>query len=91
MPKFLIERQIPDAGKLSDRDLQAISIKSNKVLEKLGPGIQWQQSYVAGDKIYCVYIAENEEMIRKHAEMGGFPANSIASVHRVIDPTTAEG
>ena len=90
MPKFLIERQIPDAGKLSDRDLQAISIKSNKVLEKLGPGIQWQQSYVAGDKIYCVYIAPSEEMIREHARQGGFPANKISEVKTTIDPTTAE-
>ena len=91
MPKFVIEREIPGAGKLSPQELQAISQKSCGVLSELGPRIQWLQSYVTDDKIYCVYIAENEELVRKHAQMGGFPANTVARVSRVIDPTTAEG
>ncbi|MBI1755733.1 MAG: DUF4242 domain-containing protein [Fimbriimonas ginsengisoli] len=90
MPKYVIERELPGAGKLSDADLQAIAQQSCGVLKRLGSEIQWQHSYVTGDKIYCVYIAPNEEMVRKHAEMGGFPANSVAKVSRVIDPTTAE-
>ena len=90
MPRFVIEREIPGAGQLSPADLQAISQKSCGVLNSLGPQIQWVQSYVTGDKIYCVYIAPNEAMVREHAEQGGFPANSIAEVSSVIDPTTAE-
>lgn len=90
MPKYLIEREIDGAGDLSPQQLQAISQKSCGVLQKLGPQIQWQQSYVTGDKIYCVYIAPNEEMIREHASQGGFPANRISEIKSVIDPTTAE-
>jgi hypothetical protein len=91
MPKYVIEREIPGAAKLSPRDLQAIAIKSNKVLDELGPRIQWQHSYVTGDKLYCVYIAQDAEMIREHAKRGGFPANTIVEVKTIIDPTTAEG
>jgi hypothetical protein len=91
MPKFLIEREILGAGKLSAQELQAISQKSCGVLQRLGPQIQWVESYVTGDKVYCVYIAPNEELIRAHAEQGGFPANRIAEIKSVIDPTTAEG
>jgi hypothetical protein len=91
MPKYVIEREIPGAASLSERDLQAIAIKSNKVLEDLAPGIQWKHSYVAGNKIYCIYIAANEQLIREHAKRGGFPANSVTEVHAIIDPTTAEG
>jgi hypothetical protein len=90
MPKFIIEREIPGAGKFSDEQLQAISQKSCSVLDQMGPHIQWIQSYVTGDKIYCVYVAPNEQMIREHAERGGFPANVVAKVSRIIDPTTAE-
>jgi hypothetical protein len=91
MPKYVIEREIPGAGKLSAQELQAISRKSCGVLDQLGPQIQWLQSYVTGDKIYCVYIAPNEEMVREHARQGGFPANRVSEVKAVIDPTTAEG
>jgi hypothetical protein len=90
MPKFVIEREIPGAGKLSPTELKAISQKSCGVLATLGPQIQWVQSYVTGDKIYCVYNAPNEEMVRRHAKEGGFPANSVARVTAIIDPTTAE-
>jgi hypothetical protein len=90
MPKFLIEREIPGAGKLSATELQQISQKSCNVLRELGPAVQWVQSYVTPDKVYCVYIAPDEAAVRKHAEMGGFPANRISKVSRVIDPTTAE-
>jgi len=90
MPKYVIEREIPGAGNLSPQDLQAVSQKSCSVLQNLGPQIQWLQSYVTGDKIYCVYIAPNEEMIREHASQGGFPANRISEVKTIIDPTTAE-
>jgi hypothetical protein len=90
MPKYVIEREVPNAGSLSPADLQGISQKSCGVLEKLGPQIQWVQSYVTGDKIYCVYIAPNEEMVREHARQGGFPANRISEVTTMIDPTTAE-
>jgi hypothetical protein len=90
MPKFLIEREISEAGKLSQQQLQAISQKSCGVLRELGPQIQWVQSYVTDDKIYCVYIAPDEDTVRKHAQMGGFPANSISQIRSVIDPTTAE-
>jgi len=91
MPKFVIERDLPGAGKLSAADLQGVSEKSCAVLRNLGPQIQWVQSYVTDDKIYCVYIAPNEEMIREHARQGGFPANKISQVRSVIDPTSAEG
>jgi hypothetical protein len=90
MPKFVIEREIPGAGKLSAEELRAISQKSCSVLNQLGPQIQWVHSYVTGDKIYCVYIAPNEEMVREHAKQGGFPANLVSEVKSVIDPTTAE-
>lgn len=90
MPKYVIEREIPGAGNLTPADLNAISQKSCSVLKGLGPQIQWVQSYVTGDKIYCIYIAPNEEMVREHAAQGGFPANSVAEVKTVIDPTTAE-
>ncbi len=91
MPKFLIEREIPGAGDLSAQELQAISQKSCGVLNSMGPQIQWVQSYVTGDKIYCVYIAPDEEIVREHARQGGFPANRISEIKSVIDPTTAEG
>ena len=91
MPKFLIEREIPGAGELSAQELQAVSQRSCSVLKNIGPQIQWVQNYVTGDKVYCVYIAPNEEMIRKHAEQGGFPANRVLEIKSVIDPTTAEG
>ena len=90
MPKYVIEREIPDAGKLSADQLQAISQKSCGVLRNLGPQIQWVESYVTDDKVYCVYIAPNEEMVREHAKQGGFPANRISEVKKAIDPTTAE-
>ncbi len=91
MPKFVIEREIPGAGSLSAEELQAVSQKSCGVLRSMGPQIQWLHSYVTDDKIYCVYVAPNEDEVRKHAELGGFPANSVARVRRMIDPTTAEG
>ena len=91
MPKYLIERELPGAGKLSPADLKAISQKSCSVLENLGPQIQWVQSYVTDDKIYCVYIAPNIDMVKQHAEQGGFPANRISESRAGIDPTTAEG
>ena len=90
MPKFVIEREIPGVGKLLPEQLKAISQKSCGVLRQLGPEIQWLESYVTEDKIYCVYIAPDEAMIRKHAEIGEFPANSIAQIRTIIDPTTAE-
>ena len=90
MPKYVIEREIPNAGKLSEAELQGISQKSCGVLRNLGPQIQWVQSYVTDDKVYCVYIAPNEQMVREHANQGGFPANRISEVKSVIDPTTAE-
>jgi len=90
MPKYVIERELPGAGKLSPEQLQGISEKSCRVLSDLGPHIQWLHSYVTGDKIYCVYIAPNEEMIREHAKRGGFPANRISEVKSIIDPTTSE-
>ena len=90
MPKFVIEREIPGAGKLTPEQLQAISQKSCGVLESMGPRIQWQQSFVTDNKIYCIYIAPDEETVRQHAQQGGFPANSIARVRSVIDPTTSE-
>ena len=90
MPKYVIEREIPGAGKLSADQLKAISQTSCGVLSKMGPQIQWVNSYVTDDKVYCVYIAPNEEMVREHAQQGGFPANSISVVSTIIDPTTAE-
>ncbi len=90
MPKYVIEREIPGAGKLSAQDLQGISQKSCSVLNRIGPQIQWIQSYVTADKIYCVYIAPNEEMVREHARQGGFPANRVSEVKQVIGPETAE-
>ena len=90
MPKYVIEREINGAGNLSAAELQGISQTSCAVLNNLGTQIQWVQSYVTDDKIYCVYIAPNEEMIREHARQGGFPANKISEIRNVIDPTTAE-
>jgi predicted Rdx family selenoprotein len=90
MPKFVIEREVPGAGKLSPQELQSISQKSCDVLRKMGPQIQWVQSYVTDNKIYCVYIAPDEGAIREHAQEGGFPANKIARIRTVIDPTTSE-
>ena len=90
MPKYVIERELPGAGSLSPAELNAVSQKSCSVLQELGPQIQWVQSYVTADKIYCVYIAPNEEMIREHATRGGFPANAISEVKSIIDPTTGE-
>ena len=90
MPKFVIERDIDGAGNLSGTDLQGISQKSCDVLQELGPQIQWVQSYVTDNKIYCVYISPSKELIMKHAEQGGFPANAINEVRTVIDPTTSE-
>jgi hypothetical protein len=90
MPKFVIEREIPGAGNLTAEQLQGISQTSCGVLRELGPQIQWLQSYVTDDKIYCVYIAPDEATVRKHAEKGGFPANKVAQVRAMIDPTTAE-
>jgi len=90
MPKFVIERNIPGAGKLTSAELQAISATSCGVLRDLGPSIQWVHSYVTDDKIYCVYNAPDEALVRKHAEQGGFPADRVSAVRRVIDPVTAE-
>jgi len=90
MPKFVIEREIPGAGNLSRQELQAISQKSCSVLNKLGPQIQWLESYVTDNKLYCVYIAPDEAMVREHARQGGFPANRVSEVRTMIDPTTAE-
>jgi hypothetical protein len=90
MPKYVIEREIPGAGAIPAADLQAISQKSCSVLQGLGPQIQWVQSYVTDDKIYCIYIAPNKEMVIEHARQGGFPANSVAEIRTMIDPTTAE-
>ena len=90
MPKFVIERDLPGAGKLSPQELQGISQKSCGVLQQLGPQVQWIHSYVTDDKIYCVYIAPNADLVREHATRGGFPANRVSEVRTVIDPTTAE-
>lgn len=90
MPKYVIERELPGAGNLSAAELKAISQNSCSVLQGLGPQIQWVQSYVTADKIYCIYIAPNKDMVREHAKQGGFPANSVAEVRTMIDPTTAE-
>ncbi|WP_373501593.1 DUF4242 domain-containing protein [Desulfococcus sp.] len=91
MPKYIIERELPGAGDLGDDQILGISQKSCQVLSGLGPQIQWVESFVTDDKIYCVYIAPNRELIEKHAEEGGFPANKISEVRRMIDPTSAEG
>jgi hypothetical protein len=90
MPKYVIERDIPGAGKLTPAELQGIAQKSCGVLSEMGPQINWVHSYVTGDKVYCVYIAPNEAMVREHAEKGGFPANRVSEVSTMIDPTTAE-
>ena len=90
MPKFVIEREIPGAGNLSPETLKAISQKSCGVLRELGPQVQWLESFVTDDKIYCVYIAPDEAAVRRHAEMGGFPANRVSEVRTIIDPTTSE-
>jgi hypothetical protein len=90
MPKYVIERDIPQAGNLTQQQIQAISQKSCSVLQNLGPQIQWVHSYVTDDKIYCVYIAPNEEMVKEHAKQGGFPASRVSEVKRMIDPTSAE-
>ena len=90
MPKFVIEREIPDVGKLSAEQLKAVSQTSCGVLREMGPQIQWVHSYVTDDKIYCVYIAPDEEAVREHAQRGGFPANRVSRIRSVIDPTTAE-
>jgi len=90
MPKYVIEREIPGAGQIPPAQLQAIAQKSCSVLRNLGPQIQWVQSYVTTDKIYCVYIAPNAELVRQHAREGGFPANAVSEVKTIIDPTTAE-
>lgn len=90
MPKYLIEREIPGAGDLSPEELKGISQTSCGVLQSMGPDIQWVQSYVTDDKVYCVYIAPNEEMVREHASQGGFPANKVSRIGTIIDPTTAE-
>ena len=91
MPKYIIERNIPNAGQLSAQELQAISRQSCGVLSEMGPQIQWVQSFVTDNRIYCTYIAPNEEMVREHARRGGFPADQVLAIRAVIDPTTAEG
>jgi hypothetical protein len=91
MPKYLIERVIPGAGKMTDQEIKTVSLRSCNLLNQMGPRIQWVHSYVTENKLYCVYIAPNEEMVREHARMGGFPANQIAAVKRIIDPTDGEG
>jgi len=91
MPKYVIERELPGAGKLSPAELHAISQKSCNVLRSLGPQIQWLHSYVTDDKVYCLYIAPDEATIREHASQGGFPANRVSQIRTVIDPTTSEG
>lgn len=90
MPKYVIERELPGAGKLTQDELHAISQKSCSVLREMGPEIQWIQSYVSDDKVYCVYYAPNEDLLREHAQRGGFPVNRVAQVRSVIDPATAE-
>ena len=89
MPKYLIEREIPGAGKMSASDLRAISQRSCAVIRNLGPDVQWVESFVTDDKVYCIYIASDAEIIRKHAEQGGFPANRISEIKGIIDPATA--
>jgi len=89
MPEYVIEREIPGAGNLTDAELQEIASKSVRVLNEMGPKIKWLHSYVTGDKVYCVYLAEDEEAVREHGRRGGFPVNRISAVRRMIDPTTA--
>lgn len=91
MPRYVIEREMPGVGKLSAEELRDASINSNGVLAEMGPQIQWVESFVTGDKIYCVYVAENEALVREHAQQAGFPANSVSAVITMISPTTAEG
>ena len=91
MRRFVIEREIPDIGSADREALKGAAAKSNEVLAELGADIQWDHSYVTGDKIFCVYLAENEEIIHKHAELSGFPATKVTEVRKVIDPTTAKG
>ena len=91
MPRYVIERELPGAGKLSAADLKGVASKSNGVLQKLGPSIQWVESYVVDDKVYCVYNAPSEDLIKEHARQGGFPANKISQVRAIIDPTSSEG
>jgi hypothetical protein len=91
MPKYIVEREIPGAGNLSTEEMQTISQKSWAVTSQMGPQIQWVESYVTDDKVYCVYIATNEEVVREHSRRGGFPINRISMVRSVMDPTTAEG
>jgi hypothetical protein len=90
MPEFVIEREIPGAGSMSDDEFQAMARKSIGVLKEMGPGIRWLHSYVTGDKVYCVYLAPDEETIREHARRGGFPANRVSAVRRMIDPATGD-
>jgi hypothetical protein len=90
MPKYMIEREIPGAGRLSAQDVKGVAQKSCGVLRELGPSVQWVESYVTADKVYCVYIAPDEAAVRRHAQLGGFPANRVAQICRTIDPTTAE-
>ncbi len=91
MPKYVIERIVPGAGKMTAEELKALSLRSCNVINKLGPQIQWIHSYVTDNKIYCIYVAPNEEMVREHARLGGFPANLVSVVKTIIDPTTSEG
>lgn len=90
MPRYIIERDMPGVGKMSPKDARDAAVKSNAVLKELGPQIQWQESYVTDDKIYCVYIAENEKLVRDHSRLSGFPADRVSAVTATIDPTTAE-
>ena len=90
MPKFVIQREVPGAGRLSSMELQSIAKRSVGVLRQLGPEIQWLESYVTGDHLYCVYVAPDEEMVREHGRLGGFPVNRVTQVNQIIDPTTAE-
>ena len=90
MPKFLIEREVPGAGQLTPLELQSLARRSVGVLRQLGPEIQWVHSYVTGDALYCVYVAPDEEMVREHGRLGGFPVNRVTQVNMIIDPTTAE-
>lgn len=90
MPKFVIEREVPGAGQLTDAELQSIAKRSVGVLRQLGPEIQWVESYVTGNSLYCVYVAPDEEMVREHGRMGGFPVTRVSQVAHIIDPTTAE-
>jgi hypothetical protein len=90
MPKFLIEREVPGAGQLTHPELQSLAKRSNGVLRQLGPDIQWVESYITGNNLFCVYVAPDEEMVREHGRLGGFPVNKVTQISRIIDPTTAE-